>query len=529
MTRATTPNAEAAAIVQAALRVCVLAGELHEVCRLHAGQLEALAEFETAPGSRYVLEVARRWGKTWLLLTIAFMACLRAPRVRVVYGAPTLKHLAEFVLPTFEALAEQFPAELRPRWNPTKGHIEFHNGSYIHLFGADNKRNADRGRGPSAVLAIFDEAGFCGILRYVLRSVFRPSLLHSGGRTLIASTPAELPDHDFTTIAEKAEANGAYFNRDVWANPLLTKEQITKFIEDDARDEGVSVEAYIESDDFQREYCAKRVINRLLLGVPEWVAPWGEAGKPYRDTHFVPLTRPKVFRGHTIIDFGGNDPHGVQLAYWDVERGFCVERDLLLTKDERSKLLSEEVKALEGRTWGVKKWDGTLAALTTENLLHHFRHGEPGGTTVPDWLLREVNKAAQPQPYLRICDVNIELARHLHSVGLAAVPVHKTDKQFMVQQLRNLIADGRYWVDSSCVNTDRHLRTTTWANDKRKAWAHRGGEHGDLVDTSVYGALGMSRFVPADPSAALVRPVAQAANDRPLTRLEARLQRARAR
>jgi hypothetical protein len=121
------------------------------------------------------------------------------------------------------------------------------------------------------VLAIFDEAGFCPLLRYVLRSVFRPSLLHSGGRTLVASTPAEEPDHDFTAIAELAEANGAYFNRDVWDNPRLTEGQIEKFIEDDARDEGMSVEAYLESDEFRREYRAERVINKMLLAVPEWL------------------------------------------------------------------------------------------------------------------------------------------------------------------------------------------------------------------------------------------------------------------
>ena len=497
-------------------------------CLLHSSQIEALEAYKNAPGSRFVLEVARRWGKTFLLLVIAFDVCFRKEKTRVVYGAPTLKNLQEFILPTFEKMREFFPAHMRPEFKTTTGHIICHNGSWIHLFGADDKRTADRGRGPEAALAVFDEAAFCrpGILKYVVRSIFRPSLLHSGGRTIIASTPAELPDHDFTLFAEKAEAAGAYFNRDVWSNPRLTEAQIEKFIQEDATDDGISVDAYIESDDFQREYCAKRVINRLLLGIPEWVAPWHD-GKPYRDSHFVPLARPKVFRGHTIIDFGGNDPHGAQLAYWDVERGFCVERELLLNKDERSKLLSDEVKKLEEQTWGVKRWDGTLAALTTENLRHHFHHGEAGGTTVPDWLLHEVNKQAQPQPYLRICDVNVELARHLHSVGMAAVPVHKTEKQFMVQQLRNLIADGKYWVDSSCEATDRHLRTTTWANEKRKAWAHRGGEHGDLVDCSIYGALAMSRDVPAEVQAQPLRAVVF--DSRPMSRLEARIHRARMR
>lgn len=509
------------------MRGLIAAGDLFAAL-LHSSQVEALTAFITAPGSRFVLEVARRWGKTWLLLVIAFDVCMRTPKVRVVYGAPTLKHLAEFVLPTFEKLAELFPASKAPHWNVSLQHIEFPNGSYIHLFGADNKRNANRGRGPEAALAIFDEAGFCPLLRYVLSSIFRPSLLHSGGRTLVASTPAEEPDHDFTHVAELAEANGAYFNRDIWANPRLTTAQIEQFIAEDAHDEGISVETYLETDAFRREYKAERVINRLLLAVPEWIAPWKlDGGRPYRESHFVELPRPKLFRGHTVIDFGGNDPHALQLGYWDLERGIVIERDALLKNDEHSKLLSDAAKEAEAETWGTKKWDGTLAALTTENLSRHFRNGQDGGTTVPEWLMREVNKTAQAQPYMRICDVNMELARHLYSVGLAVVPTHKTEKQFMVQQLRNLIADGKYWVNPRCVDTDRHLRTTTWANDKRKAWARRGGEHGDLVDTSVYLSMGIYRDVPVDPDVAPAPTEFFQEPSGPRSRLEARLQRRR--
>jgi hypothetical protein len=492
-------------------------------CLLHSSQLEAKDAFEKAPGSRFVLEVARKWGKTWLLLVLAFAACLRQPKVRVVYGAPTLKHLAEFVLPVFEALSECFPAHLRPVWNAQKGHIRFRNGSWIHLFGADDKRKANNGRGPAAVLAIFDEAGFCPLLRYVLRSIFRPSLLHSGGRTLVASTPAELPDHDFTAIAEKAEAVGAYFNRDVWDNPLLTEAQIQKFIADDAHDEGISVEAYIESDEFRREYLAQRVVNKMLLGVPEWLAPWRETGKPYRESHFVALPRPKLFRGHSIIDFGGNDPHAIALGYWDLERGIVVEHDKLLTKDERSALLGDAVQQLERAAWGVDRWNGTLAALTTDTIAGHF-----GAThqTVPDWLMPEVDKDDVPaQPFTRICDTNMELARHLYeNAGIAVVPTYKTEKQFMVQQLRNLIADGKYWVHPRCVDTDRHLRTTTWRNEKRKEWARRAGEHGDLVDTSVYFAMGVCRDVPVDPEAAVGSGLTVGATVRARQQLEARRQ-----
>lgn len=484
----------------------IRAGDLTHL--LHAGQREALAAYEAAPGSRFVLEVARRWGKTWMLLCIAFMVCMRRPKSRVVYGAPTLKLLAEFVLPTFEALAERFPRHLAPKWNQAKSHIEFPNGSYVHLFGADDKHKADRGRGPSAVLAIFDEAGFCPLLRYVLRSVFRPSLLHSGGRTIVASTPAELPDHDFTAIAEKAEANGAYFNRDVWSNPLLTREQIEKFIADDAHDEGISVEAYMDSDDFRREYMAERVINRTLLAIPEW--------PQWRESRFVRVERPVLFRGHTTIDFGGNDPHAALFGYWHGELGLVIERELLLKHDEPSRLLSDEVKRVEGEVWGVNRWDGSLQSLTTANIRAHW------GEKLPTWLLPEVDKEAPPQPYHRISDTNMELARHLHSVGLACVPTRKTEKHLMVNQLRNLIRDGKFWLDPLCVDTDRMLRQTTWKNEKRKEWARRGGEHGDLVDCAIYKTLNVSREVPLAPTTKKPPPVFVPAGSRP-DRLAARL------
>jgi hypothetical protein len=441
----------------------------------------------------------------------------------VVYGAPTLKHLAEFVLPTFEKRSQELlpRRDIRPHYNGRdRNTSSARTAAYVHLFGADDKRKANRGRGPEAVLAIFDEAGFCPLLRYVLRSIFRPSLLHSGGRTLVASTPAEEPDHDFTAIAELAEANGAYFNRDVWDNPRLTDVQIDRFIAEDARDEGMTVEAYLDSDEFRREYKAERVINKMLLGVPEWVAPWKD-GKPYRESHVVDIPRPKLFRGHTIIDFGGNDPHAFQLGYWHLELGMVIERDQLLKSDERSQQLADAVKKAEEETWGVDRWNGTLASLTAETIKGHFSQTHQ---QIPDWLMPEVDRTADAQPWTRICDQNRELARHLHSVGLAAVPTYKTDKQFMVQQLRNLIAAGKYWVHPRCKDTDRHLKTTTWANAKRREWSHRGGEHGDLVDDSVYFAMGVSREVLPDPEAAVASGLTVGAMVREMQKLEAKRQ-----
>lgn len=451
---------------------------------LHSGQRELDRLVEQNPRGTFVAEIARRWGKTYWLVTRAFRACIKRPRARVVYGAPTLKHLEEFVLPAIEKVSWQLPAEIRPRYDGQKGHLVFPNGSYVHLFGADDKRKADRGRGPEADLAIFDEAGFCPLLRYVIRSVLRPQLLHTGGRILLGSTPAEEPDHDFTAMAERAEANGIYARRTVWDTPRLTEQQIRQFIEDDAKDEGMTPEEYMETDDFRREYLAERVINKLLVVVPEW--------EKHREELLVDVARPKYFNGQVTLDFGGNDPHAAHFGYWHFERAeFVVEDELLLRNGENTAQLAEAIRAKERDLWGVNRWDGTLRGARdkpTQALID----------ALPSWLQDLVNKAeTSEQPHTRWCDNDIQLARDLYQLHkMAFIPTAKDNLELQVNNLRVLIQSKQYRVNPRCVHTDRHLRSTTWKDHKRKDFARRNGEHGDLVATAIYETRNVDRRNP---------------------------------
>ncbi len=442
---------------------------------LHEGQRELLGLLEASPRGTFVLEIARRWGKTFFLVVVAFMVCLRKPRARVVYGAPTLKHLEEFVLPAIEKIARGAPAACRPVWNGAKGHLTFPNGSYVHLFGADDKRKADRGRGPEADLAIFDEAGFCPLLRYVIRSVLRPQLLHTGGRILLGSTPAEEPDHDFTAMAERAEANGLYARRTVWDNPRLTKEQIRQFIEDDAKDEGLSAEAYQETDDFRREYLAERVINKLLVVIPEW--------EKHRAELFLPVERPRYFNAQVTLDFGGNDPHAAHFGYWHFERAeFIVEDELLLRNGENTAELAQAIRAKETELYGTNLWDGTLR-VASEDALDNVV------AALPVWLADVLHKKARgdSQPFARWCDNDIQLSRDLYELHqMAFIPTAKDNLEHQVNNLRVAISSKQYRVNPRCIHTDRHLKSTTWANHKRKDFARKAGEHGDLVAAAIY-------------------------------------------
>ena len=451
--------------------------------KLHDDQLAIYQRIQGSKASRYVLEIARRWGKTFMLALIAMETCLQRPKSRVVYGAPTLIHLREFILPTFDALIADAPADVCPVYNTGSGHWTFPNGSHIHLFGADDKRKANRGRGPAAQLAIFDEAGFTPVLEYVLESVFDAQLLTTRGRTLLGSTPAEEPDHGFTRIAERAEVRGNYARRTIYDNPTLSPEYVAQFIREKAEEKGLPVEKFLESDTWRREYLAERVIDRLLVVVPEWAE--------HREELIQAIPRPQWFDAQTQLDFGGNDPHAATFGYWHFELAkWVIEDEVLLRDNEHSKDLVTELKRKEKELWGVEKYDGSLRAGIEEP-------DEVLMNQLPEWMRGILTGTAREQPYARWCDGSgkgLAAARALYELhGMAFVPAAKDELEQQVNRVRVMIANKQLIIHPRCVHTDRHLKSTTWENHKRRAWARKGGEHGDCLATLVYGARHLRR------------------------------------
>ena len=461
-------------------RIAWMAGDLTFL--LHSGQLEVwevlLAWINNPSASNvFVLEIARQFGKTYLCLVISLMIAIRTGG-RCVYGAPTLQMLREFILPTFDAIASTAPESIRPRFNAAKSHIETHTGGFIHLFGADDQRKADRGRGPPAQFAVFDEGGNEGVgghLRYIVTKVFEPAFQRTGGRCILPSTPAATPDHDFTALTEEAEVRGEHLHRTIHDNPQLSPARIEEIIAKAARTAGKSVEAFMESPEFQREYLAKRVIEKSLVVLPEW------ADK--RAKLFTAVERPPYFRGMATLDFGGADPHGLQLGYYHVPlSAFVIEYEDLMLSPCNTLELSQRAKTLETEAWGVKSWAGTMAAARDATLTK-WRD------SIPTWMagLLEAQIEGDGQPWMRVADNDIQLVRDLYELhSIAFVPTAKDDKQLQVNNLQVAINRDEVYVHPRCVHTDRHWRTTTWADHRRKTYARRGGEHGEMVDTAVY-------------------------------------------
>ena len=289
---------ERAAAIAAARAQCWRAGNLRHL--LHCGSREIYDAISQRKAAREVFEISRKYGKTWLCVVLAAEPCLRSPGVRVVYGASTLKHLKEYVLPIMRKLEAEAPEDCRPHFNAADSHWTFPNGSWVHLFGADDMGAAERGRGPEAVRAIFDEAGFppSEVLKYVLSDVFKPSLMLVRNRPpggiappwmILSSTPSAQPDHEFTRICEVAEANGTHFHRTLYQNPMLDQTTIERDIAADAQEVGMTVEEYKSSPTFRREYLAERILDKTAMVMGEdWLADLVKPPAPAIYTMFTP-------------------------------------------------------------------------------------------------------------------------------------------------------------------------------------------------------------------------------------------------
>lgn len=468
---------ERQALILAGKHQCWRDGDLSY--KLHDGWKEIRAEMQARPDvTRWTWEISRKWGKTYSLVVLAAELGLTHQKARIVYGAPTLKHLEEFILPVLDEVSADAPEDLKPVYEPSTGHWYFPStGSWVHFFGADDKRKADRGRGPKALAAFFDEAGFTPVLQYVLSSIFRPSMLHGSLFTVVSSTPAPEPDHDFTRICETAEANGTLFRRDIYSNPLLTEAQVAKFIADDARDNGMTPEEYKQSSHFRREYMAERIVDATLMVMGD---DWDKA----RESALVEHARPQFWDAYECIDWGGADPRAALFGFYNFEKAtLVVEAEVNLRNNENTAQLADAIKAKERELYGANQWNGTLRAIRDE------RMDERISAFLPREEVERIRKeeTAPLQPYLRICDHDVQTAIDFYTLHkLAVVPADKIELRVAANDMRVAMRQGRIHINPACRDLDRQLRTAEWTSPRATDFKRKTNEHADLLWCLIY-------------------------------------------
>lgn len=389
------------------------------------------------------VSAARQLGKSFGNIVFAIETCIANPGKRVNYIAKTYGSLLKMMEESMAFIQAQAPPELRPEYVTEKKRWVFPydgpaKGAFIQLVGADEVKGADTARGGSVVLNIIDEAGFISCLEYLLVFVLRPMGRRTGAKTILSTSPAYSPDHYSCEVEDIAAANDALITRDFWSPGFDSKEEKQQYLAEQARDAGLSVEKFIASSAFKREYLCQRVLETSLAVVPEFPeakAAIIEAGRI--------AVRPPFWDLYVVGDPGMDDFFGILFAYSDFRRSrLVIEHELLLQKANTQ----------------------TVADAMGEVMREHYPAAEDDMRAVKMKKLRLVSKsdfAYVVAPYVASFDMGgggNRLCADMHEYhGLQFSPYSEADREASINAMRLEVQALHIEIHPRCINLLRQL------------------------------------------------------------------------
>lgn len=397
--------------------------------KLHAGQLLIDAKLKSAPGQLFVGNIARQFGKSYWAVSKAIEKALTTPRGRIKYGTAFLTDLEEFILPTFLAVLEDCPNELRPVYKVQGSKWVFPStGAEIKLVGLDKKPNGLRGN--VIDLIILDECGFINNLGELFRNVIIPATTHRPDcKIIMISTPPSTPAHPFSVdFIPLADSQDSYVKLTIHQNPMLKKQDIDRLAE--------ALGGYL-SVAFRRECLCELIIDTSIAILPEWLDVAAH-------TVVKPAPLPPFFKALVSIDLALNDNLGVVFGYWDFPRAKAVVQAELLLNGVNSKQLVEACLEVEKRLWGEDvtpmRWaDGSLYSLNDIAAIHHY----------------------------------------------SVAPVKKDHVEAQVNDLRLQLQGKRVEIWDTCKQTIHQCGSGIW-NKSKTEFARSGSNHQDLLAALIY-------------------------------------------
>lgn len=379
---------------------------------------------------KYVINCARRFGKTTILCIAAMEYALKKPNRQIRFAAPTAKALRKIIKPIIQMLTQDCPAHVRPEWYVQDNVYRFQNGSEIHFAGTDNQ-NYESLRGTSSNLNIIDEAAFCDELDYIVRSVLMPQTLTTKGTTILASTPPPTPAHDFYALAQEAMAAGFYQEFNIYDNKSINSETLDLY----AKESG----GY-ESTTFKREYLVKFVVDENLAICPEW-----------KDVYIADLEKTDIYHhlhSYVAMDLGVVDfTAAIFATYHFPSATLYIEDEYTISGPKMTTpVLAAALKEKEAELWGPVR------------------------------------------PYVRVADNNNLLLLQdlgtLHQIEFAATS--KDSLEAMVNELRIMVGSGRVKVSPRCGKLIQCLKYGVWDAKRKKFARVRHLGHFDHVAALIY-------------------------------------------
>ena len=397
---------------------------------LHAAQVSAYNAFKTSTARTFVLNTARRFGKTFLLCVIALEKAIQTPGADVKLVTMSQKATRKIVEPLFREILKTCPKDIRPKYFVHDGLFRFNNGSLIHCCGTEMGQ-IDNLRGQACDLALVDEAGFVSELEYVVDSVLMPQFVgRPGARLIMASTPPVAPDHPFVSRYMKDAINdNAYLHRTIYDNPRLTEADIEE-AKKAAGGEGTIA--------WRREYLAEIVTERDSAVFPE--------ATPDVMTEMIgTVERPPFFLPIVVLDLGYLDNTGMLFGYYHFTRNKIVIEDEILVNKRNSAELVAMARAKEKELWGDH---GRISRIVEANAM-------------------------------TVADIN-----EIHKFNCRAPD--KADFVANVNRLRMDIAARMFIFSPKCVQTVQQVMFSTWDRNRKTfaRTANRG--HYDLAAAMIY-------------------------------------------
>lgn len=421
-------------------------GQLSWKC--HPVQLEMYEQFYAADrNSTLVWLLSRQSGKSVLLSILALEQAIRHPNSIVKMITDTKVHVKMIFEKIFEERLEDCPPDIRPEYNKSDFVYHFANGSQIQLAGTDSG-HYERLRGQKTHLCLVDEAGFCTNLREVVKGVILPTLTHTGGNIVLASTPPVDEEHDFYSFIEQAEMEHRLVKKTIYENPLLDKDQVSRIVKEMGG---------IDSERFRREYLCELIRDSESVVFPEF------------DDILIKETvkewpKPPFFDSYVAMDLGGRDLTAVLFGYYD------FRADKLVIEDEvvmDFKLRNQNLEVLTTRIMD-KETELWTSGITGE----------------------------KTRPYARVSDINYLVTQEIFKYSnqqLMFTNAKKDQNESAINNLRVMIANRKIIINPRCVNLIRHLKHCKWNNNLTKADFSRSAENGhyDTVKALQY----MSRSI----------------------------------
>ena len=378
-------------------------------------------------GIKYVLNCARRFGKSSTLIVIAMEECLRGPNRHIRYASPTRTELRKAIHPIMQIfIAQDCPKTIQTgvddnndpimtpfiRWSTTNQSYQFYNGSEIHLAGVNNKQE-DRLRGSNSHLNIVDEAGMIDNLDYLMKAILIPQTTTTGALNIIASTPSISPDHEYKKYYDEAMVKGRLSEFSVHDNTSLSPQKIASMCSEYGG----------ETDtDWQREFLCKWVVDEARVIVQEFTDDYIRRVEP--DEHYP------FYHKYVAMDIGFKDQTAILFGYYDFLNATLIIQDEIIMKG--SDVTAENVNTLVRRK-ELALWENN-------------------------------------DPYKRISDNSDPVFLNSLTIthGLYFLPTDKTRREAMVSDLRDFIREGRLIVDPRCSQLIGCLKYGIWNNPKSK-------------------------------------------------------------